>query len=105
MKTISQFFRSLVLSLCTLGGVFGALAVPVSFAEVVIDAPVSQVVNINTATAEELAEALKGVGIKKAQAIIAYRKANGEFSSAEQLTEVKGIGEATVNKNRALITL
>ncbi len=105
MKSISQFFRSLVFSLCALGSVLGALTVPISFAEVVAGAPVSQAVNINTATAEELAEALKGVGIKKAQAIIAYRKANGDFSSAEQLTEVKGIGEATVDKNRALITL
>lgn len=55
-------------------------------------------VNINTADVETLAS-LNGVGQSKAEAIIAYREANGPFQSAEQLTEVKGIGEATVAKN------
>jgi competence protein ComEA len=54
-------------------------------------------VNINTATQQEL-EALNGIGPVKAQAIIDHRKANGPFKSAEQLKDVKGIGDATFEK-------
>ena len=57
-------------------------------------------VNINTASAEELAENLKGVGPKKALAIIEYREANGPFFTAEEFTNVKGIGQKTLEKNR-----
>lgn len=60
---------------------------------------VQQVVNINTADAETLTN-LKGVGIKKAEAIIAWREANGGFTSVEQLLEVKGIGVAILDENR-----
>lgn len=60
---------------------------------------VQQVVNINTADAETLTK-LKGVGIKKAEAIIAWREANGGFTSVEQLLEVKGIGVAILDENR-----
>lgn len=52
-------------------------------------------VNINTANVKELT-ALKGIGEKKAKAIILYRKANGKFKSASDLSNVKGIGEKTV---------
>lgn len=57
-------------------------------------------VNINTADAPTLAEMLVGVGDSRARAIIDYRDANGPFTSADQLVEVKGIGEAVVDKNR-----
>ncbi len=49
-------------------------------------------VNVNTASAEELS-ALKGIGEKKAAAIIKYRKANGKFKSVSELVNVLGIGE------------
>jgi len=62
-------------------------------------------VNVNTADAVAIAEELNGVGVKKAQAIIEYRKANGEFKTIESLTEVKGIGLKTVEKNRDVIEL
>jgi len=58
-------------------------------------------VNINMATAAEIAEALNGVGIAKAEALVAYRTANGKFSSAEQIVNVKGIGKAIFEKNKA----
>lgn len=63
------------------------------------------VVNINLATAAELQDKLVGIGAKKAQAIVDYREKNGKFVSIEQLTEVSGIGKATLDKNRDRIAL
>ncbi len=60
-------------------------------------------ININSASAEELAQ-LNGVGESRAAAIIEYRDEKGEFTSVEELTEVSGIGEATLEKNRDLLT-
>lgn len=60
-------------------------------------------VNINTADAETLASGLKGIGLAKAKAIVAHREANGPFESADDLMQVKGIGEKTVESNRDLI--
>lgn len=57
-------------------------------------------VNINTATAEQLAEALAGVGLAKAEAIVAYREENGPFQHADELVNVRGIGLATLDRNR-----
>ncbi|WP_420845036.1 ComEA family DNA-binding protein [Marinobacter iranensis] len=56
------------------------------------------VININTADIETLAS-LNGIGQSKAEAIVAYRDANGPFESSNDLTNVKGIGERTVAKN------
>ncbi len=68
-------------------------------------APAAGAVNINTASAEAIAEALNGVGPKIAEAIVAYRTAHGPFKDKAQLLEVKGIGDATLKKNEALILL
>jgi competence protein ComEA len=65
----------------------------------------SAIVNVNTATAEEIAEGLKGVGLTKAEAIVKYRNANGTFSHVDELVKVKGIGVRTVDINREAITL
>lgn len=62
-------------------------------------------VNINKAEATVIATTLKGVGLKKAQAIITYRKKHGPFKTVEDLAKVKGIGLKTVEKNRAYILL
>ena len=62
-------------------------------------------VNINTASAEEIAEAVKGIGITKAKAIVEYREQHGTFQSLDELIEVKGIGEKTLEKNRDALTL
>ena len=62
-------------------------------------------VNVNKADAAQIAEELKGIGLSKATAIVAYRTKNGPFKTVEQLTEVKGIGLKTVEKNRADILL
>lgn len=62
-------------------------------------------VNINTASAAEIQDKLVGIGAKKAQAILEYREKNGKFLNLEQLTEVSGIGKATLEKNRDRIVL
>lgn len=54
-------------------------------------------VNINTATSEEL-QTLSGIGPSMAQRIIEYRQANGSFQSVEDLTDVSGIGDKTLEK-------
>lgn len=62
-------------------------------------------VNVNTATAEQLAEALDGVGLAKAQRIVEYRQAHGPFKHRDELILVKGIGMKTVDRNRDYIQL
>jgi competence protein ComEA len=63
----------------------------------------SQKININTAPAEELM-ILKGIGVKKAKAIIEFRESNGPFKQPEDLIKVPGIGPKTfdANKNRII---
>ena len=61
-------------------------------------------ININTADVAALTQ-LKGVGAKKAEAIIAWRTANGKFKTVEQLMDVKGIGEAILATNRDKISI
>lgn len=58
-------------------------------------------VNINTADAETISAELKGIGLTKAEAIVAYRTKHGPFRSVDDLSLVKGIGEKTVDKLRA----
>lgn len=58
-------------------------------------------VDINSADAEAISEALNGIGLAKAKAIVEYRKKHGPFRSAEDLSLVKGIGERTVERNRS----
>ncbi|MDR8015701.1 ComEA family DNA-binding protein [Ectopseudomonas guguanensis] len=57
-------------------------------------------VNLNTADAATLQRELAGIGATKAQAIVAYREEHGDFASVDELLEVKGIGQATLEKNR-----
>ena len=61
-------------------------------------------VNINKATAAELA-ALDGVGPVLAKRIVDYRTKHGAFKKPEDIKNVKGIGDAIFNKNKAAITL
>ncbi|WP_217520727.1 ComEA family DNA-binding protein [Vibrio metschnikovii] len=62
-------------------------------------------VNVNTASAEEIATLLQGIGLQKAQAIVEYREINGQFLTKEDLTKVKGIGPAIVARNDKRILL
>ena len=88
MKAIALILKSFALSALLASSAFAA-----------------EKVNINTADAATLDRVLVGVGPSKAEAIVAYRKQNGAFRSADQLVSVKGIGRATVEKNRERITL
>jgi competence protein ComEA len=65
----------------------------------------AETINLNTATAQEIARVLVGVGEAKAQAIVEYREANGGFEDIYELEHVKGIGERTVAQNEARIRL
>ena len=58
-------------------------------------------VNVNTADAETLAQNIKGIGPKKAQAIVNYRTQYGPFKSGQDLTKVKGIGQKIIDKNKS----
>lgn len=55
-------------------------------------------VDINKADAKTISESIKGIGMKKAQAIVNYRKKHGSFKSLDDLMDVKGIGEKTIKK-------
>jgi len=63
-----------------------------------------QVVDVNKADIETLS-LLKGIGEKKAQAIIAYRELHGDFNSVDDLLNVKGIGEQMLQHNKERIKL
>lgn len=87
-QNIAQLGRPLVvllIALWALGQVGAAIAEPV--------------VDINTATEQQLAKALKGIGEKKAQAIVAHRQQFGPFRTPVELTDVKGIGPKLLEKN------
>ena len=56
--------------------------------------------DLNTADALTLQKELNGIGRAKAEAIVAYREANGPFASVDELLEIKGIGNALLERNR-----
>lgn len=85
----TPFFATLVLLF--------SLATGFAFAE-------QPAININSADAVTLAN-LDGIGASKAKAIIAYREANGPFEATKDLSNVKGIGARTVEKNAERLTV
>lgn len=77
------------------------LSLMLMFSSVAIASPV----NINKASAEEIASALNGIGQSRAEAIVVWREHNGGFKNAEDIMQVKGIGKAIYEKNRKDILL
>ena len=59
----------------------------------------SMQINVNKAPASELANGLSGVGMAKAEEIVRYREANGEFKNLQDLEKVRGIGSKLVERN------
>ena len=86
-----RLLGAVLLSLCTLP----AFAAP----------PERVPVNINRADAATIAQNIKGIGLKRAEEIVAYREANGPFADAYELTAIKGIGERVVANNESRIRL
>ena len=91
-----------LIALCGSATVFSA---PTEQGRALMSEQAQQQVDINSASAAEIAASLKGVGLKTAQAIVAYRDANGAFESLDALTMVKGVGGKTVKKNKQRIVL
>ena len=73
-----------------------ALAVSSIVSSIAMAAPV----NINTASAAQIAEALNGIGLSKAQAIVDYRESYGLFTAADEIAFVRGIGDSTFENNK-----
>ncbi|MCL5796227.1 MAG: helix-hairpin-helix domain-containing protein [Gammaproteobacteria bacterium] len=63
----------------------------------------AQTVNVNTADAAQLASALSGIGEKKAQLIVAWRKEHGPFKSLDDVAKVKGLGPKLIERNKDII--
>ena len=64
----------------------------------------NEAVDINTAD-KEMLMSVNGIGEKRAEDIISYRKENGEFMSVQELTNIKGIGQSMVDKNIDILTV
>ena len=62
-------------------------------------------VDINSADAASLADAIDGVGERRAVAIVEYRENHGPFASIDELAGVKGIGMKTIERNRGNLTV
>ena len=61
--------------------------------------------NINQATAQQIAEAIKGIGIATARSIVKRREVKGPYQSLDELAEVSGVGKSTIDRARDLLTL
>lgn len=62
-------------------------------------------IDINLASADQIARTMKGVGPNKAEAIVLYRRHNGPFARIEDLIRVRGIGKKTIEMNRDVISV
>jgi competence protein ComEA len=62
-------------------------------------------IDINSADAKQIAKELKGVGLARAQAIVAYRDKNGPFKAVADLAKVKGVGKKMIQRNVSSIRL
>ena len=104
MKPLNYLVNTLILiSIATISG-FSFAESPLPPTSPAIST-VSGKININTANAQMLASTLKGIGLKKAEAIIEYRKTYGDFHNIQELADVSGIGQSTLEKNAGAIAV
>ncbi len=80
------------------------VSIPVFASSPEVNAPstvehASKTINLNKADVSELTQSFKGIGQKRAQAIVAYRDAHGAFKSVAELAEVRGLGQSFVNNH------
>ena len=67
-------------------------------------AAAAEPVDINSADATTLTATTDGVGIKRAQAIVAFRQQNGPFKSVDELSQIRGIGDKTIAASKERLT-
>ena len=91
-------------ALACMASLFLLVALAVSPAAAVEQQLLEGVVNINTASAEQL-EMLPGVGEVRARAILAERKGRGGFKSIDDLRAVKGVGDSLLERMRPYVTV
>lgn len=104
----TSYFYSLVFALFSCASI-AAIAAPESKSGVVEPSVVTEAipkaltdkVDLNYADVATLQRELSGIGEAKAKAIVAHREVNGPFVSVDELLEVKGIGKAILERNRA----
>ena len=80
------------------------LALPAALLSLLLLVPSALALDVNKASAEEL-QSLKGIGPKRAQAIVEYRKTNGPFQSIEGLLNVPGVGQSIIEDNAGQLDL
>lgn len=104
-----KFSATLITVTLLIGSLFSPIANSAQTATIdslVTTAPsTAEKVSINSATNEQFVKILQGIGAKKAQAIIDYRKEYGPFTSIEQLREVPGFGDKLFQLNQHKLTL
>ncbi|WP_159564880.1 ComEA family DNA-binding protein [Budvicia diplopodorum] len=112
MKRLSSIFINVLLTGTLLIPAIGNAAPakttvkePTPATSVTVAEPKESQVSLNQATAEQLADVMDGIGLKKAQNIISYREKHGPFATIDQLKEVPGIGAATVERNLSRLKL
>ncbi|NDD74304.1 MAG: ComEA family DNA-binding protein [Gammaproteobacteria bacterium] len=93
----------LVSLMALLGAPFATAAPPAAAASSAISQ--TTIVNLNSADVTTLARDLVGIGPAKARAIVDYRTKNGPFRSIDDLALVKGIGQRTIELNRARLRI
>ena len=114
MVRLKYYVKSAVLGLIAAAAVIMAvfvltgdeIAIRIKSAEIFEQnsASVQLIININTASVREL-QKLNGVGAVTARAIVGYRDEHGDFGSVDELLNVHGIGQATLEKLRPYVTI
>ncbi len=82
---------------------FGLNALLLTLALTFSSMSIADEVNINTADAQSIASSLNGIGVKKAEAVVAWRNEHGNFTDLAELENIKGIGPKTIEKNKGNI--